>query len=67
MAELDEMVSYVAQYWLGANGGSSQFQFQNDNGFLPDRDIPDPGLVALGAKFATLEDFAEKCLKPRFK
>jgi len=42
------------------------YQFQNDGKFLPDRDIPDPALLALGVKFGSLEEFAEQYMKPRY-
>lgn len=58
-------VSLICRYILGLDSAFSQYQYQNDGKFLSDKEVPDPGLVALGVKFAPLEEFAEKYLKPR--
>ncbi|KIM73992.1 hypothetical protein PILCRDRAFT_828638 [Piloderma croceum F 1598] len=58
-------VKFISIETCGNEELDEMYQYQNDGKFLSDREVPDPDLVALGVKFATLEEFAEKYLKPR--
>ncbi|KAJ7111477.1 hypothetical protein C8R44DRAFT_985563 [Mycena epipterygia] len=50
MAIIDEMYGWVS----------------DNNGMYPDDPVLNPDLVALGAKFGTMEEFLEEEIKPRF-
>jgi hypothetical protein len=43
-----------------------QWEYLSEFGMFRDSVIPDPRLVAFGAKFSTLKDFAETEVKSRF-
>lgn len=43
-----------------------QNEYVSEIGLFRDAVLPDPRLVALGVKFATLEDFAQERAKPHF-
>lgn len=63
--ELDIMVSLVfarAERYLP----TWQNEYASDIGLYRDVVLPDPRLVSLGVKFATVEDFAQERAKPRF-
>ncbi|KAF7986297.1 hypothetical protein HWV62_35244 [Athelia sp. TMB] len=46
--------------------GMKELDVMSDIGLYRDSPLPDPRLLSLGAKFATLEEFAQERAKPRF-
>ncbi|KAJ7138890.1 NAD(P)-binding protein [Mycena filopes] len=65
-AALKKEVTFTSPPTAGLIEIDEMFLFQAKIGMYTDTPVPNPKLVALGAKFGTLEEFIQKELVPRF-
>ncbi|KZP07180.1 NAD(P)-binding protein [Athelia psychrophila] len=63
---IDRPVRFVSGPPTGIQPLDDMYKIMSEFGMYPDASLPDPRLIALGAQFATLEEFAEQHFKPRF-
>ncbi|KAF7973251.1 hypothetical protein HWV62_15765 [Athelia sp. TMB] len=65
-AAIDKPVKFVSPPTTGVKEFDAMNEYVSEIGLFRDAVLPDPRLVALGVKFATLEDFAQERAKPHF-
>ncbi|KAF7985837.1 hypothetical protein HWV62_516 [Athelia sp. TMB] len=63
---IDKPVKFVSPPTTGVKEFDAMNEYVSEIGLFRDAVLPDPRLVALGVKFATLEDFAQERAKPHF-
>ncbi|KAJ7626834.1 NAD(P)-binding protein [Roridomyces roridus] len=64
---LGQEVTYTSTPATGMAGYDEMIMAQSEyNGFFASSQVPDPELIAMGAKFGTMEEFVETELKKRF-
>lgn len=63
---LGKEVKFVSPPTTGLEEFDEMYAYQSMTGFYPEAQVPNPSLVALGAKFSTLEEFVETEIKPMY-
>ncbi|KZP12649.1 NAD(P)-binding protein [Athelia psychrophila] len=63
---IDKPVRFVSVPTTGIQPLDDMYKLMSEFGMYRDSPLPDPRLVALGAQFGTLEEFAKQQVKPHF-